>query len=151
MLWIWLVVLHLLCGRTKMCWTYLLSIDFLLSLKNIFDRLLVLSVQQIAFFLSCSPPYTQIILTNNKHSKMVLSDWIGVNFSIFQLLIQNTRQRLFLAEELLLPMPCPFATMSKVMANSRKTVIIFQLYLALHSMCADLQVLRTKWLISLRS
>ena len=48
-------------------------------------------------------------------------------------------------------MACPLATISKVMASSRKMVTIFQLYLALHSTWIDFQFLRTMWLISLRS
>ena len=63
---------------------------------------------------------------------------------------QNTRHLLF-RTEVLLPIVCPLATISKVMANSRKMVTMFQLYLALHSTWIDFQFFRTIWLISLRS
>ena len=124
---------------------------FLAFPQIFFDHLLVVSVQQIAFCLSCSTPYTQIKSGCGLDAFESCLDYASPAICwqmIFCLLVQNTRQRLFLVKEMFLPMPCPFATMSKVMANSR-TVIILQLYLALHSICPDRQVLGTKWLISL--
>ena len=73
-----------------------------------------------------------------------------IYFFFFLFRSQNTKHLLF-RTEVLLPIVCPLATISKVMANSRKMVTMFQLYLALHSTWIDFQFFRTMWLISLRS
>lgn len=63
---------------------------------------------------------------------------------------QNMRHLLFL-EGWLPPIVCPLAIMLRVTASSRNMATTFQLNFALHSMCDDLQVFFTRWLISFRS
>ena len=64
---------------------------------------------------------------------------------------QNIKQRLRLVEFFCSPIICPLAIMSKVTASSRNIVTIFQLYIALHSICAECQFFLTRWTMSFLS
>ena len=61
---------------------------------------------------------------------------------------QNIKHRFFLVVFFCSPMILPLAIISNMIASSRKMVTIFQLYLALHSMCVERQVFFTNCAIS---
>ena len=61
---------------------------------------------------------------------------------------QNIKHRFFLVVFFCSPIILPLAIISNMTASSRKIVTIFQLHLALHSMCVDRQVFFTNCAIS---
>ena len=89
-----------------------------------------------------------IILFSNNSMEQSFSFERDIAYSVRGTYNQNIKHRFFLVVFFCSPMILPLAIISNMIASSRKIVTIFQLYLALHSMCVERQVFFTNCAIS---
>ena len=89
-----------------------------------------------------------IIIFSNNSMEQSFSFERDIAYSVRGTYNQNIKHRFFLVVFFCSPMILPLAIISNMIASSRKMVTIFQLYLALHSMCVERQVFFTNCAIS---